>query len=157
MAQRSNLRASDQDRDQIAERLRRAAAEGRIHAHELEERLARALRARTYGELDAVVADLPRDPVAKRGRSDLTRRVHPAVAIAIAIPVAALAIAVVAVAVAFVVTGFFAFWMIWMVIGWFMFGGRHRRHHHRHQHWTDGRRHYYRYDYRRPPRAFPGR
>ncbi len=35
--------------------------EGRLLAHELEERITRALRARTYGELDAVVDDLPSD------------------------------------------------------------------------------------------------
>ncbi len=53
----------------VAERLRAAAAEGRIVAEELEERLASALRARTYGELDALVADLPRprEAVARRG------------------------------------------------------------------------------------------
>ena len=51
----------------VVKRLRAAAAEGRIVAEELEERLASALRARTYGELDALVADLPREQVARRG------------------------------------------------------------------------------------------
>ena len=60
MARRSSLRASDADRERVAERLREAATEGRLLAHELEERLARALRAVTYGDLDAVVEDLPR-------------------------------------------------------------------------------------------------
>jgi hypothetical protein len=59
MATRASLRASDADRDRVAERLRLACSEGRLFAHELEERLAVALRARTYGELDAVVSDLP--------------------------------------------------------------------------------------------------
>ena len=43
----------------IAERLRRAMGEGRLLAEELEERLEAVFAARTYGELDAVVADLP--------------------------------------------------------------------------------------------------
>ena len=59
VARRATLRASDSDREAVAERLRAAAAEGRIVAEELEERLATALRARTYGELDVLVADLP--------------------------------------------------------------------------------------------------
>jgi hypothetical protein len=61
MARRSSIRASDADRDRVADRLHQAAIEGRLMAHELEERLGHALRARTYGELDAVVADLPRE------------------------------------------------------------------------------------------------
>ena len=59
MARRATLRASDADREQVTEQLRRAAGEGRILAEELEERLEAVFSARTYGELDAVVADLP--------------------------------------------------------------------------------------------------
>src|SRR5205085_3062419 len=59
MTPRAVLRASDADREQIAERLRRAATEGRLHDDELEERLGAAFSARTYGELDTLVADLP--------------------------------------------------------------------------------------------------
>jgi len=67
VSRRATLRASDNDREVVAERLRSAAAEGRIVAEELEDRLALALRARTYGELDALIADLPREQVARRG------------------------------------------------------------------------------------------
>jgi hypothetical protein len=55
----STLRASDADRDAVTERLRQAAVEGRLEPHELEERLHTALRARTYGELDRLLRDLP--------------------------------------------------------------------------------------------------
>lgn len=55
-----SLRASDHDREQIVDRLRKAATEGRIAAEELEHRVTKALKARTYDELDATVADLPR-------------------------------------------------------------------------------------------------
>ncbi|HYZ81515.1 MAG TPA: DUF1707 domain-containing protein [Solirubrobacteraceae bacterium] len=53
------MRASDRDRDQTAERLRHAAGEGRLAPEELEQRLRAAFAARTYGELDALVGDLP--------------------------------------------------------------------------------------------------
>jgi hypothetical protein len=54
------LRAADADREAVADRLQAAAREGRIDFAELEERLGRAYSARTYGELEALVTDLPR-------------------------------------------------------------------------------------------------
>jgi hypothetical protein len=54
-----SLRASDADREQVAERLRHATAEGRLGGHELEERLEALYAARTYGELDALLIDIP--------------------------------------------------------------------------------------------------
>jgi len=66
-SRRRNIRASDADREQIAERLRHAADEGRLFVDEFDERLGLALNARTYRELDAIVADLPpRRAVTKR-------------------------------------------------------------------------------------------
>ena len=56
---RANLRASDADRDHTVSLLHKAATEGRIAAEELEQRVSTALKARTYGELEATVADLP--------------------------------------------------------------------------------------------------
>ena len=53
------LRASHEDRDQVVELLRVAAGDGRLTAEELDERLEVALTARTYGELTALVKDLP--------------------------------------------------------------------------------------------------
>jgi hypothetical protein len=52
-------RAGDADRERAAEKLRVAAGEGRIDLAELEERLDRAYAAKTYRELDALLADLP--------------------------------------------------------------------------------------------------
>jgi len=54
-----NLRVSHEDRDQVAEQLRVAAGDGRLTADELDERLETALTARTYGELEVLLADLP--------------------------------------------------------------------------------------------------
>ena len=60
MNRRGSLRASDEDRERIVERLHKAATEGRIASDELEQRVAAALKARTYAELEETVADLPR-------------------------------------------------------------------------------------------------
>ena len=56
------LRASHEDRDRVAELLRIAAGEGRLTAEELDERLEKALTARTCGELEALGRDLPAAP-----------------------------------------------------------------------------------------------
>jgi Domain of unknown function (DUF1707) len=53
------LRASHADRDQVVELLRVAAGDGRLSPQELDDRLERALTARTYAELAALTADLP--------------------------------------------------------------------------------------------------
>jgi hypothetical protein len=53
------LRASDAERDAMAQALRRHHAEGRIDTDELSDRINRCYRARTRGELDALLADLP--------------------------------------------------------------------------------------------------
>jgi hypothetical protein len=63
MVRDSLLRASDADRDAVAERLRDAAVEGRLEPDELEERLHAALRARTYADLEVLLGDLPAIPV----------------------------------------------------------------------------------------------
>jgi hypothetical protein len=69
-----SLRASDADREQVAERLRHAAAEGRLNADELEGRLQALFSARTYGELDALLADLPAGPSPSRRPVRVRRR-----------------------------------------------------------------------------------
>jgi Domain of unknown function (DUF1707) len=53
------LRAADSDREAVAEQLREAAGDGRITLAELEERLGLAYAARTYADLEPLVADLP--------------------------------------------------------------------------------------------------
>lgn len=50
---------SHEDRDRVAEQLRVAAGDGRLTADELDERLETALTARTYGELEVLLTDLP--------------------------------------------------------------------------------------------------
>lgn len=62
-ADRARLRASDADRQHVAELLQVAAGEGRLDFAELDERMAAAYAAKTYGELEPLVADLVVTPV----------------------------------------------------------------------------------------------
>jgi hypothetical protein len=55
----ANLRASDQDRERVAEILRDAAGEGRLDMTELDERLEAVYGAKTYAELEPITSDLP--------------------------------------------------------------------------------------------------
>jgi len=53
------IRASDADRDRVAALLREHHAAGRLTAEEFGERMDKALDAKTLGELDQLLADLP--------------------------------------------------------------------------------------------------
>ena len=53
------IRASDTDRDRVASLLREHHAAGRLTAEEFHERMELALDAKTLGELDDLLADLP--------------------------------------------------------------------------------------------------
>ncbi|MBM9504460.1 DUF1707 SHOCT-like domain-containing protein [Actinacidiphila acididurans] len=66
-ASEKDLRASDADRDRIAEILRDALAEGRLDASEHAERLDRTYAAKTMGELEPLVRDLPAGRAAGAG------------------------------------------------------------------------------------------
>lgn len=119
MAGRAQLRASDLDRDRIAERLRNAAGEGRLATDELESRVESALRARTYGQLDRLVEDLPGPP----GRAVTRHRSHPVlvaarVLLALTAVVAAMAVVITLVA------GVIAAWWLWILAAWLLFGRR---------------------------------
>jgi Domain of unknown function (DUF1707) len=68
---RPDLRASDNDRERVAARLRQHCAQGQLTISELDERIARAYGARTHGDLLALTRDLPVEryplPVPERG------------------------------------------------------------------------------------------
>jgi hypothetical protein len=68
-----SLRASDTDREQVAERLRHATAEGRLSGDEFGQRLEALYAARTYRELDALVDDLPANRSLGQPRAGLGR------------------------------------------------------------------------------------
>src|ERR1700709_2392659 len=55
----AKLRSGPTDREAAVDRLQSAAAEGRIDLTALADRLGQAYSSRTYGELDALLADLP--------------------------------------------------------------------------------------------------
>src|SRR5258707_7246893 len=84
MARRATLRAADSDREHVADRLKHATAEGRLMTEELEERLGAVFSARTYGELDAVVSDLPTPRDNRRHQTPLWVQATLAIAILMA-------------------------------------------------------------------------
>ena len=53
------MRASDADRERIAALLREHHAVGRLSAEEFEDRLEKVFTAKTHGDLDALLGDLP--------------------------------------------------------------------------------------------------
>jgi hypothetical protein len=122
MSRRASLRASDADREHVAERLRKAAAEGRILTEELEHRLMAAFSARTYGELEPLIADLPRE-VARRGRRESSLPV-PKAAIALMIFIGMPMVVAVAVAAAVLLISMFAMWIVVVAIVMWVFGHR---------------------------------
>jgi hypothetical protein len=124
MARRSHLRASDADREFIAEQLRNAAAEGRLRAEELEHRLEAALTARTYGELTAVVSDLPRERTTARGPHQPHLHLRP---VTVAGLLLLLPLALVAVAAAFVaVVALLTAWGLALTLAGLFLGSRAR-------------------------------
>ncbi|HEY1622248.1 MAG TPA: DUF1707 domain-containing protein [Streptosporangiaceae bacterium] len=53
------VRASDQEREAVLQRVQQAFAEGRLDDTEFDERMRATLAARTHGELDVLLTDLP--------------------------------------------------------------------------------------------------
>ena len=68
------LRASDRDRDVVAEHLRKHCVDGRITLEELEERLEGVLAARTAADLSGFISDLPPLDAPDRSRRDVGER-----------------------------------------------------------------------------------
>ena len=58
------VRASDRERDAVVQRVQQAFAEGRLDDTEFDERMRAALTARTHGDLDVLLADLPAETAA---------------------------------------------------------------------------------------------
>ena len=105
----SELRASDADRERVAERLRAAAGEGRLSSDELEERLESAFSARTGAELEPLVGDLP--PVGaprRRERRSLWDSEHVRAYVGVSVMLVVI----------WALTGADYFWPIWPILGW---------------------------------------
>jgi Domain of unknown function (DUF1707) len=107
-----SLRIADADRERVAERLRRAAGEGRLAPEELEERLEAAFAARTQADLAPLVADLPAEPPP---RTRPARRVEGHGELR---AFAATSILLVAI---WALTGAGHFWPVWPILGWGVF------------------------------------
>ena len=109
-----DLRASQDERDRVVDQLRTHAGEGRLELDELEERIDSALRARTRGELTALLRDLPRlGSKAYDGRRRAVARASMAMAflpLVVAILLFSLAPPMIA-------------WMGWPILGFWLFGG----------------------------------
>jgi hypothetical protein len=132
MSRRATLRASDADRERVAEQLRHATAEGRLDPDELEERLETAFAARTYGELDQLVVDLPGQTVRRRDRSERAASVGGGwpgaslwlrpVPIVLALFIFGPVILALMLAAAVIVATVFSAWGVLLVVGWLTFG-----------------------------------
>ena len=59
MVDQLTMRASDRDRQQVVDRLRRALEDGRLTMDEYVDRMEAAYKAATYGDLVPLCADLP--------------------------------------------------------------------------------------------------
>ena len=55
-----HVRASDDDREETVRQLQRGLQDGRLTVEEFDERVRAAYAARTLGELDDLIHDLPR-------------------------------------------------------------------------------------------------
>ena len=78
MAYDPNIRASDTDRDRTASLLREHLAAGRLSPEEFSERLDRAFAAKTIGEIDGLLKDLPGIDLYRLPDAALTRHPRPA-------------------------------------------------------------------------------
>ena len=104
--------ASDAERHDHAELLGRHAAEGRLTADELSERLDRVYAARTRGELAAIVADLPPPQPSRPAGEVAPERREFRAHLASFVAVNLLLIAI------WALTGAGYFWPIWPILGW---------------------------------------
>jgi len=72
-----DLRVSDEQRERAAQDIREHFAVGRLNEDELSDRVQAAYAARTQGELNAVLADLPKLPASPaQQKAELTQRRH---------------------------------------------------------------------------------
>jgi hypothetical protein len=80
-----DMRVSDSERERVATFLRDQALEGRLDHEELEERLGGAYRAKTVGDLEVLIEDLPhrRVPAATRVRPERRERSRPLIGLGI--------------------------------------------------------------------------
>jgi hypothetical protein len=125
----SNLRVSDAERNEVADKLSRHFADGRLDQTEFKERLDAAMSAKTQDDLAGLFDDLPRLPSqAAPAASHRRRRLLPFLLIVAFVALAA------GVSLPFT-SGLHLGWLFFVLIGlfiWTRFG-----HHHHHSHRSD--------------------
>ena len=109
---RAGLRASDADRDRVAERLRDDYGAGRLSAEDLTERVEGVYAARTVSDLEALTADLPsadehRTP-RRRDALDTSFRIHFAIYSVVNLMLIGI----------WAASGGGYFWPVWPMLGW---------------------------------------
>jgi hypothetical protein len=85
----SHLRASDTERNEVADRLSRHFADGRLDQAEFKARLDRAMGATTRGDLDGLFDDLPLLPTESPLPTPRRRRLIPVLVIVLLVALAA--------------------------------------------------------------------
>ena len=111
-----DLRASNAERAQIIELLRRHHEAGRLTAEELAERIERVNAATTFGDLDAIMANLPRLPPPPVGAPTATvpgaarQAFYRALFAYVVINLFLIGI--------WAFSGRGTFWPIWVILGW---------------------------------------
>ena len=105
----TDIRVADRDRDRTVDRLRHAAAEGRLEPDELEQRVEAALGSRTEAELTKLTSDLPSEKRARRRQRRLAEfHRHRLVFAAVATGMVVL----------WALCGGGYFWPMWPILGW---------------------------------------
>ena len=113
LPQDPGIRASDEERESTVSLLRQHGAAGRIDVEELEQRVGSAYGARTRGDLDALLDDLPRKrSVAATPRAHPSVRHHTGHGWATFAQVSVLLIAI------WAVSGAGYFWPAWVIVWW---------------------------------------
>jgi hypothetical protein len=120
----SNLRASDAERNQVADKLSSHFADGRLDPTEFKERLDRAMGATTRGDLNGLFDDLPRLETEPAPKPSRRRRLLPFI----------LLVTLVVVAAGSALSYLRLPWLLLGVAGLFLWSRSGRIHHHRHNH-----------------------
>lgn len=115
---RDQMRAGDADRERVVEQLRAALDEGRLDLHEFDERLQAAYAAKTYGDLDALLTDLPvAAPPVPKGPAPVAPAGHPTGEWLVHVWQGLVPTALVLTAI-WVISGMGDYWPVWVIGPW---------------------------------------
>jgi hypothetical protein len=123
----ADLRVSDAERNEVADKLSRHFADGRLDQSEFKERLDQAMGAKTRGDLSGLFGDLPRLPVDPLPLPSRRRRMVPFLLIVAFVAVAASATFP-------FMGGVHVTWLLFVLVGLFFWSRAGHRHHHHHSH-----------------------